>query len=57
MEISDTKIEQLKQMKEYYKRQDLHINDTDSISDIRLKDMDYGKLIAYEHVCTLLDIE
>ena len=35
---------------DYLKTKDLHINDNDSHSDIRFKDMDYGKLLAYEDI-------
>lgn len=35
---------------EHYRRRDLHINNNDTNSEIRSKDMDFGKHVAYEDV-------
>ena len=40
----------IKLLIEYYKRKDLHINDGDTRSCIRMKDINFGKLIAYENI-------
>lgn len=42
--------EYILEMVRFYRMQDLHINDTDEIDDIRRKDMTYGQLLAFEDI-------
>lgn len=48
-------IKSLKSKIDYYRSLDLHIGEYEPIPDMRMKDMNFGKLVAYEEIYELLN--